>query len=214
MSRSVGVLAHAAVPTRAESPGLSGRVGATLEQRYRGGAVSLRETQTHGCSEMLRRTTQHVNTKLLAAEIPCTTAGTGATIPLLARSRVLRRGGHVRPASRVPPARPRRTREAPQAAGPGGGAEFVTEPRDHHALRTRLCLVNSNRRATPFRPGIVHCIWANRAVTGSAGRFRTGVKSIRHWSRFTSQAFVKRHYIKLHTCKMYNIRTTDARDHL
>lgn len=83
MSRSVGVLAHAAVPTRAESPGLSGRVGATLEQRYRGGAVSLRETQTHGCSEMLRRTTQHVNTKLLAAEIPCTTAGTGATIPLL-----------------------------------------------------------------------------------------------------------------------------------
>ena len=46
-------------------------------------------------------------------------------------TRVLRRG-HVRPASRVPPARPRRTREAPQAAGPGGGAEFVTEPRDHH----------------------------------------------------------------------------------
>ena len=90
------------------------------------------------------------------------TAGTGATIPA---TRVLRRGGHVRPASRVPPARPRRTREAPQAAGPGGGAEFVTEPRDHHIEDARLCLVNSNRdfriaRATPFRPGIVHCIWA------------------------------------------------------
>ena len=140
------------------------------------------------------------------------TAGTGATIPLLARSRVLRRGGHVRPASRVPPARPRRTREAPQAAGPGGGAEFVTEPRDHHIEDSPL---SREFESTGDAVSTWDCslLMGYRAVTGS-GRFRTGVKSIRHWSRFTSQAFVKRHYIKLHTCKMYNIRTTDARDHL
>ena len=122
------------------------------------------------------------------------TAGTGATIPA---TRVLRRGGHVRPASRVPPARPRRTREAPQAAGPGGGAEFVTEPRDHHIEDSPL---SREFESTGDAVSTWDCslYMGYRAVTGSAGRFRTGVKSIRHWSRFTSQAFVKRHYIKLY----------------
>ena len=92
---------------------------AAWEQRYRGRAVSLRETQTHGCSEMLRRTTQHVNTKLLASEIPCATAGTGATIPLLEYYD----GGDtfVPPPAFRPPGhdvRARRRRRQAQAAGP------------------------------------------------------------------------------------------------
>ena len=165
---------------------------AAWEQRYRGRAVSLRETQTHGCSEMLRRTTQHVNTKLLASEIPCN-RGDGRDD---SATRVLRRG-HVRPASRVPPARPRRTREAPQAAGPGGGAEFVTEPRDHHIEDSPLWLVNSNRRATPFRPGIVHCM-GYRAVTAHRLRGVSAQASSQFAIGHDSQ--VKRHYIKLHTC--------------
>lgn len=175
---------------------------AAWEQRYRGRAVSLRETQTHGCSEMLRRTTQHVNTKLLASEIPCN-RGDGRDD---SATRVLRRGGHVRPASRVPPARPRRTREAPQAAGPGGGAEFVTEPRDHHIEDSPL---SREFESTGDAVSTWDCslYMGYRAVTGS-GRVRTGVKSIRHWSRFTSQASL--HKITY----MYNIRTTDARDHL
>ena len=121
-------------------------------------------------------------------------------------TRVLRRG-HVRPASRVPPARPRRTREAPQAAGPGGGAEFVTEPRDHHIEDSPL---SREFESTGDAVSTWDCslYGLSGGQTPAAGRFRTGVKSIRHWSRFTSQASL--HKITY----MYNIRTTDARDHL
>ena len=170
---------------------------AAWEQRYRGRAVSLRETQTHGCSEMLRRTTQHVNTKLLASEIPCN-RGDGRDD---SATRVLGYydGGDtfVPPPAIRPPGAARRTREAPQAAGPGGGAEFVTEPRDHHIEDSPL---SREFESTGDAVSTWDCslYMGYRAVTGS-GRFRTGVKSIRHWSRFTSQAFVKRHYIKLHT---------------
>ena len=114
-------------------------------------------------------------------------------------------GGHVRPASRVPPARPRRTREAPQAAGPGGGAEFVTEPRDHH--------IEDSPLSREFEStGDAVSTWDCSLYGLSGGGHRLRGVSAQASSQFAigHDSQVKRHYIKLHTCITFEQQTPET----